>query len=159
RPAFLESAPMVEVRRTYADLVRCDGSGDAPVFRVIDIKATRVATAFHKAQAAFYARMLESVLSDLGLGGRVDPTGSVWRIPAGAAAHGDAWQEADFAPGPYLRLVHDFCRRTPLAIEKKRVSPGHDDAFFHVYFKCEQCSSLPHCEKATAPSLPAWRRD
>lgn len=159
RPAFLESAPMVEVRRTYADLVRCDGSGDAPVFRVIDIKATRVATAFHKAQAAFYARMLESVLSDLGLGGRVDPTGSVWRIPDDGDAEGDAWQEEDFALGPYLRLVDDFCRRTLLDIEKKKVSPGHDDSFFHVYFKCEQCSYLPHCEKAIAPSLPAWRRD
>lgn len=159
RPPFLDSAPSVEVRRTYADLVRCDHAGDVPVFRVIDIKATRAATAFHKAQVAFYARMLESVLIDLGSGGRVDPTGSIWRIPHDGDAEGNAWQEEDFALGPYLRLVDDFCRRTLLDIEKKSVSPGRDDSFFHIYFKCEQCSYLPHCEKAIAPSLPASRRD
>ncbi len=159
RPAFLDLAPMVEVRRTYADLVRCDRTHDTPVFRVIDIKATRAATAFHKAQAAFYARMLECVLTDLGQGGRVDPTGSIWRIPDDGDAEGDAWQEEDFALGPYLRLVDDFCRRTLLDIEKRKVSPGRDESFFHVYFKCEQCSYLPNCEKAIAPSLPARRRD
>ena len=43
----------------------CDRSAAIPVFRVIDIKATRAATAFHKAQVAFYSRMLESVLSEI----------------------------------------------------------------------------------------------
>lgn len=78
RPKLLNSAPEVELRRTYADLVRCDRSGTMPVFRVIDIKATRVATAFHKAQVAFYALMLEALLSDLGTDGDVDPVGSIW---------------------------------------------------------------------------------
>jgi predicted RecB family nuclease len=71
-PPLLKDASSVRIRRTYTDLVRCDRSTAIPVFRVIDIKATRAATAFHKAQVAFYARMLESVLSEIGATGRVD---------------------------------------------------------------------------------------
>jgi hypothetical protein len=43
-----------------------------PVARVIDIKATRAATAFHKTQVAFYARMLETLLNELGVPHRLD---------------------------------------------------------------------------------------
>jgi predicted RecB family nuclease len=80
-PALLKGAPNVRMRRTFADLVRSDRSADIPVFRVIDVKATRAATAFHKTQVAFYARLLEIMLKEVGLNGRVDELGSIWRIP------------------------------------------------------------------------------
>jgi hypothetical protein len=60
-------------RWTYADLVRYEGIGPVPLFRVIDINATRRATAFHKAQVAFYARMLQAMLAELRAPGQGDP--------------------------------------------------------------------------------------
>ncbi len=69
-PPLLQGAPNVRMRRTFADLIRCDRSARVTTFRVIDVKATRAATAFHKAQVAFYARLLETVLSELGANGR-----------------------------------------------------------------------------------------
>jgi hypothetical protein len=139
-PPLLKDASNVRIRRTYADLVRCDRSAAIPVFRVIDIKATRAATAFHKAQVAFYARLLESVLSEIGATGRVDATGSIWRIPDDGNAEGETWYEDDFALAPYLRIVDDFCARILPSIAAKKVGPGIDETFFHIYFKCEQCA-------------------
>src|SRR5262249_30512578 len=89
-PALLRAAPNVRMRRTFADLVRCGRSSDTPIFRVIDVKATRVATAFHKTQVAFYARLLEIMLKEVGADGRVDTIGSIWRIPDEGDAEGDS---------------------------------------------------------------------
>jgi predicted RecB family nuclease len=158
-PALLKGAPNVRMRRTFADLVRSDRSADIPVFRVIDVKATRAATAFHKTQVAFYARLLEIMLKEVGLNGRVDELGSIWRIPDEGDAEGDAWFEDDFALAPYLRLVDDFCQRTLPAIAAKNVGPGIDDTFFHIYFKCEQCAYLSHCLQTIDPALPPSRRN
>jgi hypothetical protein len=159
QPRLLSKAPNVRLRRTYADLVRCDSSGATPLFRIIDIKATRMATAFHKTQVAFYARMLECVLNELGVPHRIDPTGSIWRIPDDGTAEGDAWHEDDFVLAPYLRLVDDFCDRMLPTIATKNVAAGIDETFFHIYFKCEQCAYLPHCIKTIDPSLPASQRN
>src|SRR5262249_7450700 len=109
RPQQLRNAPNIRLRRTYADLVCRDGSQPIPTFRVIDIKATRVATAFHKTQVAFYVRMLEAVLREIDVAHKIDAMGSIWRIPdEGLAENGD-WYEDNFALAPYLRLVDDFC--------------------------------------------------
>jgi hypothetical protein len=159
QPALLNAIANVRVRRTYADLVRRDGSGPIPVFRLIDIKATRIATAFHKAQVAFYARMLEAVLLELGIVGQIDSMGSIWRIPDDGDAEGELWYEDDFALAPYLRLVDDFCGRILPDIAAKRVAPGIDETFFHIYFKCEQCAYLPHCTQAIDASLSPSKRD
>jgi hypothetical protein len=158
-PALLRAAPNVRIKRTYADLIkRLDGES-GPSFRLIDVKATRVATTFHKAQVAFYARMLEAVLRDAGLPGRIDPIGSIWRIPDDDDGRSDEWQEENFALTPYLRLVDDFCQRLLPVIAAKKVGAGQDETFFHIYFKCEQCDYLPHCARAIDPALAADRID
>ncbi|HEY8004159.1 MAG TPA: hypothetical protein VIE16_08025, partial [Phenylobacterium sp.] len=130
-----------------------------PKFRVIDIKATRSARAFHKTQVAFYARLLEALLAELGEPGEVDPIGEIWRIPDDGSAEGDDWQVEPFAMQPYLRLVDEFCRETLPRIAAKEVSSARDQTFFHVYFKCEQCSYLPHCGGEVAATRPATSRD
>ncbi len=158
-PALLGNTPKVRVRRTYADLVQCVCEVPTPIFRVIDVKATRAATSFHKAQVAFYARMLELVLNDAQSPGKVDETGSIWRIPDNGAAEGDAWQADDFSLAPYLRLVDDFCARTLPGIAAKRVEVSVDETFFHIYFKCEQCEYLPHCLKAIDRAKSTDRMD
>jgi hypothetical protein len=156
---LLANVPQISLRRGYADLIRCDDSGLIPLFRIIDIKATRRPSAFHKAQVAFYARVLQAMLRELGAPGEIDPTGSIWRLPDDGSAEGDAWFEDDFALGPYLRLVDDFARRTLPEIATKRVAPGVDQTFFHIYFKCEQCHFLPQCQRAIDPALAPQQRD
>src|SRR3546814_5784452 len=130
---------------------------------VIDVKATRRATAFHKTQVAFYVRVLEERLRELKLTSSevttINPFGEIWRIPDEGTAEGDDWQIEQFALAPYLRLVDEFCRESVPGITSKRVGSGIDETFFHVYFKCEQCHFLEHCSKAIAPERGPERRD
>jgi predicted RecB family nuclease len=147
------------MRRSFADLIRRDSSADGLRFRVIDIKATRSARAFHKTQVAFYALLLRTLLSEFGTAGSVDSHGEIWRIPDDDNAENDGWAIEEFALAPYLRLVEDFCGTTLPAIASKVVEPGRDETFFHVYFKCEQCAYLPHCISAVAPERHSKTRD
>src|SRR3546814_4876664 len=68
---------------------------------VIDVKATRRATAFHKTQVAFYVRVLEELLRELKLTSSevttINPFGEIWRIPDEGTAEGDDWQIEQFA--------------------------------------------------------------
>jgi predicted RecB family nuclease len=157
QPSFLGGG--IGMRRSFADLIRRDVRPEGPQFRVIDIKATRAASAFHKTQVAFYALLLQEKLAELGLAGRIDPIGEIWRIPDNGDVEGDDWQIEEFALAPYLRLVEDFCQTTLPAIASKKVAPGHDETFFHVYFKCEQCAYLPHCIEAVSPNRRPEVRD
>lgn len=157
RPAFL-GAELV-LRRSFADLVEREMRGGMPHFRVIDIKATRSARAFHKTQVAFYALLLEALLEERGLKGEVSPEGEIWHIPEDGSAEGDDWAVERFLLEPYRRLVRDFCSNTLPAIASRRVEKGCDETFFHVYFKCEQCSYLPHCSEAISASRPPASRD
>ena len=147
------------MRRSFADLIRREVTSNGPCFRVIDIKATRSARAFHKTQVAFYALLLRTILSEIGNAGSVDPQGEVWRIPDDGNAEDDAWVIEEFALAPFLRLVEDFCGTTLPTIASKVVAPGRDETFFHVYFKCEQCAYLPHCIQAVGPARSSRVRD
>ncbi|TMJ20520.1 MAG: hypothetical protein E6G92_12520 [Alphaproteobacteria bacterium] len=157
RPAFLSGN--LSLRRSFADLVRRDTSQGSPVFRVIDIKATRSARAFHKTQVAFYALLLEAILKENGIAGRVDAFGEIWRIPDDGDAEGDRWQTDVFLLEPYSRLVADFCGTVLPQIADKTVDHQKDETFFHVYFKCEQCSYLPHCIQKVSADRLARDRD
>lgn len=155
-PKFLEATGLY-LKRNLADLLRRQDASDpgGPTqFTVIDVKATRHATAFHKTQVAFYVRVLEELLKELKVGGggtAIDPFGEIWRIPDDGTAEGDDWQVERFALGPYLRLVDEFCRDVLPRIAATRVTPELDETFFHIYFKCEQCNFLGHCARAIAP--------
>jgi len=157
RPPFLGAD--LYLRRSFADLIRRDMSESVPVFRVIDVKATRGARAFHKTQVAFYALLLEVILKENQIVGRVDPIGEIWRIPDDGDAEGNRSQAEAFQLEPYRRLVRDFCGSTLQAIAAKAVEHGKDETFFHVYFKCEQCAYLPHCGQAISVERPPNLRD
>jgi hypothetical protein len=90
----------IDPRRTFADLIEINVSAAAPVFRVIDVKATRRATVFQKAQVAYYALMLSAVLEELGVSARIDPVASIWRIPDDGTAEGSLWKDDPFELGP-----------------------------------------------------------
>lgn len=159
-PSLLAGTTL-QVRQTKPDLVAVDRSGAKPVFTVIDVKATRKATAFHKTQIAFYVRLLELMLKELGVDAVVNDYGEVWRIPDKGTAEGADYHVERFLLAPYLRMVDKFCREQIGEIASVPVEPGWggDKTFFHVYFKCEQCNYLPHCERSIAADVPPERRD
>lgn len=149
------------------DLIRRIPSLDGPPrFQIIDIKATRTATSFHKMQVAFYALVLRSILAELGerqVVGEVHPEGAVWHIPEGSSAENDEPERETFFLAPYTNAVAEFCRRTAPRIASRILTAGQDDTFFHVYYKCEQCAYLQsYCGTAIGlglPPVPPERRD
>lgn len=147
------------LRDTFADLVRRDFIDGKPSFTVIDIKATRAARSFHKTQVAYYAILLSQVLSERKIEGAVSPFGEIWRIPDDGDASGDAHQIDSFPLAPYIRLVESFVGQTLPKIAAREVSPGTDETFFHLYFKCEQCAYLTHCLTEIDPERPPNKRD
>jgi hypothetical protein len=163
-PRFLEGTGL-SLNRNLPDLIRrsrpCGSTGS--LFTIIDVKATRPATAFHKTQVAFYVRVLEELLRELELSApaavQLDAFGEIWRIPDDGTAEGDAWQIERFALAPYRRLVDEFCNAVLPKIAAKRIGPNFDETFFHLYFKCEQCEYLGHCSKSIEPDLPPGRCD
>ncbi|MGU3450865.1 hypothetical protein [Methylobacterium sp. 391_Methyba4] len=159
RPTFLAPDNPLNLRTCYPDLVGVDRTGDVPVFRVIDVKATRNPRPFHKAQVAFYARILESVLSDLGVRAQIASDGEIWHVPEDGDSDGDDWVVAPFPLAPFLRLVDEFCGQTLPSLIRKDVGAGRDETFFHLYFKCEQCEYLSHCSRAIREELPPETRD
>ena len=160
-PRFLEGTGL-DLNRNIADLVRREVLPDGTAkFTIIDIKATRKATAFHKTQIAFYVRVLEERLAEIGLTQRavLSDFGEVWRIADNAPADGDEHKPDPFFLRPYLVQVDEFCGRLlPLIAQKTIGLEGADQTFFHLYFKCEQCAFLNHCSKTIAPEL-GERRD
>jgi predicted RecB family nuclease len=160
-PSFLDGTGLF-LNRNLADLLRREPS-EVPgrtEITIIDIKATRRATAFHKTQVAFYARVLEALLLEMKLPGTsISQNGEIWRIADDSTVMSDRWQVETFALAPYLRLVDDFCANVLPTIAAKQVGPGVDETFFHLYFKCEQCSFLEHCRKTIASDLSPDRRD
>ena len=73
----------ISLRRSFPDLIRVDRSVEPPVFSIIDIKGTQSARAFHKAQVAFYAELLEKLLVDLRVPGVISSQGEIWCIKEG----------------------------------------------------------------------------
>lgn len=160
-PAFLAGTDLA-LKRNLPDLIRRAPTtpGGRPVFTIIDVKATRRATAFHKTQVAFYVRVLETLLAEMDLpaGPSLDDQGEIWRIPDDGFASGEDWAVERFALAPYLRLVDDFCANILPGIAKKVVTQAYDETFFHLYFKCEQCDFIDHCLKSIDPEK-AGNRD
>lgn len=138
----------ISLRRSFPDLIRVDRSVEPPVFSIIDIKGTQSARAFHKAQVAFYAELLEKLLVDLRVPGVISSQGEIWCIKEGTLADEGIHRSEVFDLQPYRRLVKDFFSRELLTISQKEVSHYRDDTFFHIYYKCEQCQYLPHCIKS-----------
>lgn len=159
-PSLLAGTKL-QVRQSKPDLVAVDRSSGRPIFTVIDVKATRKATAFHKTQVAFYVRLLELMLKEHGVDAAIDDNGEIWRIADNGTAEGAAYQVERFLLAPYLRMVDKFCREQIGQIADVPVAPGPggDKTFFHVYFKCEQCNYLPHCARSIAPDVAPERRD
>jgi hypothetical protein len=145
----------LQINRSYTDIVFRESGPEGTVFRIVDIKATRSTTPFHKAQVAFYALLLRGMLADLGIDATVDATGAVWHIRHSSRLAEGLVEPATFELKPYLRLVQEFLKRDVLRIAERKVFANLDETFFHIYFKCEQCDYLGHCRKVIEHSDPA----
>jgi hypothetical protein len=157
-PSFrtaLALSDQLQINRSYADIVFRETRPEGTVFRIVDIKATRNSTPFHKAQVAFYALLLRGTLADLGIDATVDAIGTVWHIREGSRVAEGLFEPADFPLRPYLRLVEEFLKRDAPRIAERKVLANLDETFFHIYFKCEQCDYLAHCRKAIKHANPA----
>ena len=147
----------VEIRSGRVDLVEAVPSAGGPRFKVIDIKAAQFATVFHKAQVAFYALMLQATLQENRIPGELAAEGEIWHR---TGPGGPLWQVESFPLRNYMRLVRDFFQQRVSEISSYAVSPGGpDNTPFHVYFKCEQCKFLGHCERSIAASRPTSALD
>jgi hypothetical protein len=150
----------VEVGAGKIDLLRRDLSEDGQVsFTVIDVKGTQVATLFHKAQVAYYAILLDAWLREYRVDAQVNSRGEIWRRQAGVSELSSSYEADVFALVSYENLVLDFFHRYVPRLAKNEVSPERDTAPFHIYFKCEQCKYLTHCEKAISSDRHASSRD
>ncbi len=153
----LRLAEDLEVRSGKVDLVEVLEGEGPPQFRVIDIKATQVATLFHKAQVAFYALMLEATLAEFGIPGELADEGQIWHRTAPGGAR---WEVESFQVRGYMRLVEDFFQQRALELTRFQVVPkGPDTTPFHVYFKCEQCKFLGHCQRQIGDDLTPDKLD
>ncbi len=132
-------------------------------FKIIDIKASQVATIFHRAQVAWYALMLEAVLEQNGLSPEVKVHGSaeIWhRRPSGRATGGEfPWTVSSFNVRAYRELIIDWARTDLPRMARVRVGRGRDESLCHVYYKCEQCDYMDHCMKGISEDIPARARD
>lgn len=144
----------VSVRAGRPDLLRwVDDPEAGRRLQVIDIKHTRRPTQPHRAQVAFYSLMLRGMLADSGLDpGQVHPRGSIWHIGDGSGIWSD--ERGAFDLSSREEMLRDFFRRHLPRIADTRVAPGQDESFFHLYFKCEQCQWLEHCERSIADDRP-----
>ncbi|MBI4817034.1 MAG: hypothetical protein HY791_12295 [Deltaproteobacteria bacterium] len=149
--------PNVGFRRGLVDLMTAREVEGRRVLRLVDIKSTHDALPFHKAQVAWYAWMLRGVLEHNRIDAIVDTIGEIWHRPRVGAP--DAWEVSEFRLRSYESIVHDWAQRDVPIAASRTVTRAKDDTFFHIYFKCEQCAFLPHCERSIADGLPAEKLD
>lgn len=145
----------IQLNRSYTDLVFRDATPTGPIFRIVDVKATRQSTPFHKAQVALYAHLLDGMLADLRTDGRVSDMAEIWHFKTGSQIIDGLHDAAEFKLRPYRRLVEEFLKRDAPRIASRWVSQDRDETFFHIYFKCEQCDYLGHCRGAIERPDPA----
>lgn len=157
-PKFVQHLRDTRIASNLPDLIRRTGDAN-PMFAIIDIKATRRATAFHKAQVAWYALLLETKLQELGVHPNISSVGEIWRFPDTGPLDGQTWGVERFDLDPYKRQVIAFCEHNLPEILGSKVTKQEDETFFHIYFKCEQCKFLPHCLQAIEPNIPASQLD
>jgi hypothetical protein len=84
----------------------------------------------------------------------VDPVAEIWHLHPDARPAEVRWQTCEFRLKGYQAQVADFLSGDLTRITSAELTPERDATQFHLYFKCEQCKFLPHCQRAVADDLP-----
>lgn len=139
--------PQVKAGSSKTDFIRLDVQDRRQVLTVGEIKAVRQATRFHKAQVAYYAELVDFLLRQEKSSLVLSTMGEVWHLPD--RTDGGALHEVErFDLAPYRRMVREFVERDTPRIFAPALADNPNASAFHIYFKCEECSYLPHCRKA-----------
>jgi len=125
---------LVRMTDCYPDLILATEASHGVELRVIDAKASEMMKLSHRIQVALYSLVLEQVVSEAGLPVTVAREGGVWLYEQPAP---DWFQLARIMGQLETFLAHDLTRI--LAAEP-------DEAFWHLYFRCEWCDYFEHCE-------------
>ncbi len=144
----------VELASAYPDLVEVRLHDGRTSFRLIDVKAVHAPTLFHRIQVAYYSLLLEAMLRERMLGATLDPVAEIWHLHPEATPGEVRWQASEFRLKGYQAQVAGFLATDLTRIASAQVTPDRDETHFHLYYKCEQCSFLPHCERAIAADRP-----
>ncbi|HEX2541090.1 MAG TPA: hypothetical protein VHM00_08400 [Caldimonas sp.] len=144
----------VKFRRGVIDLILARQENGQRILRIVDIKSTHDALAFHKAQVAWYAWMLRGVIAENGLKAEIDPIGEIWHRQRVPTAPGVTWERSEFRLRSYESLIQDWASHELAEAARARVESRQDTTRFHIYFKCEGCKYLDHCGKAIRDGLP-----
>ena len=111
------------------------------VFRIIDVKATDQLKISHKAQTIIYSLMLESILEDNNIGGRVDwDKMGIWLYETGEPEY--------FNPSVIRPILEGFLREDLADIFSKNPL----DCDWHTHYRCEWCGFYEHCLKEAKDS-------
>jgi hypothetical protein len=147
----------LQVSRGIVDLVVARDADGKRLLRLVDVKATDVPLPFHKVQVAWYAWMLRATIQSTKLEVEIDDVAAIWYRAPRPRSDGRLWEEAEFRLRHYESLAKDWCAHELRRAATRRVERSHDDTFFHLYFKCEQCQFLKHCERSISkPSAADW---
>jgi hypothetical protein len=144
----------IELAEVYPDLIAARLLDGRRCFRIADVKAVYRPTLFHRTQVAYYSLLLSAILAENAIAGLVDPIGEIWHLHPDAQPGEIRWQASEFQLKGYHAQVADFLGGDLTRIASAELTPEKDATHFHLYFKCEQCKFLSHCQRAISDDIP-----
>jgi hypothetical protein len=129
----------------FPDLLTVINGADGPEMAVIDVKASDMMKFAHRIQVGLYALILRDVIEEARIDLTVSPKGGVWLFEQPEPE----WFDLVYIVPPLETFLTDD-------VTKILEAPA-EDAFWHLYFRCEWCDYYSHCrteaEEADSISL------
>lgn len=128
---------LVRMTDCFPDLVALVDGDDGPELVVIDAKASDMMKLAHRIQVGIYSLLLGDVIGHAGLADtlRVSRRGGVWLYEQ---PEPESFDLSRVQPPIETFLAHDLTRLLEAPAE---------DAFWHLYFRCEWCDYYDHCRQ------------
>jgi DNA replication ATP-dependent helicase Dna2 len=124
---------LVQFSDCYPDLLTVIDGVDGPEIAVIDVKASDMMKLAHRIQVGLYALILRDVVEEAGLDLTVSMRGGVWLFEQPEPE----WFDLVYIVPPLETFLEDD-------VTKILEAPA-EDAFWHLYFRCEWCDYYSHC--------------
>jgi DNA replication ATP-dependent helicase Dna2 len=126
---------MVQFADCYPDLLTIIEGVKGPELAVIDVKASDWMKMAHRIQVSLYALILRDVIEEAGLDLIVSEQGGVWLYE-----HPEPeWFDLVHIVPPLETFLEDD-------VTSILAAPA-EDAFWHLYFRCEWCDYYNHCRE------------
>ncbi|MEA3510779.1 MAG: AAA domain-containing protein, partial [Actinomycetota bacterium] len=136
-PGFYErygiDPELIQFVDCYPDLLTITQGDSGPEIAVIDVKASDWMKMAHRIQVALYSLILRDVIEDAGLDLTVSEHGGVWLFEQSEPE----WFDLVHIVPPLETFLEDD-------VTKILEAPA-EDAFWHLYFRCEWCDYYQYC--------------